>query len=357
MHQRVLARGDVTAVILGGGLRVFVSLALAGCGSKESPPRPDETPPAEAAAPNDEASAKPKTGDGRARRNARNPRGTTRDEQTRRSRRSARLREWTLQHLYMHLTIDHLELSEEQLAKLADMNWRHFETLQKKEAERPPLDEALLKMLTTGTLDEQAFEKDRTWLTAHEALLKAQYQERMTTLHTTLTGKQRAKLVGLVEATQKNRYAEEDKRVASKAKARPPEGCGGLGNRFIGRFVSRRDLTKEQRGKLDKLRAELDKENPSAEKLEDHRRALRIFDLVERKSFVQKTFDASKMTRPSLAYAEPATVSQCNQRELQALLGMLSAQQRQDAAARLQKNAARRRGDDPNAAAVDGGAL
>ena len=91
--------------------------------------------------------------------------------------------------------------------------------------------------------------------------------------------------------------------------------------------------------------------------MEGHREAQRIFELVVRKAFVLDAFDVSKLVPPRMAYAEPAAVSQCNQREFQALLEILSTAQRQNAVKKLQERKARRRGEDPNASAVDGGTI
>ena len=132
-------------------LCVFL-LSVFGCGSEESPPR-NEKENAKALGVDSEArsAARDTNGPQAAPRRNREPKRAGRDR--------ARSRKWAAQHLYMRLALDHLELSEEQLARLSDMNWRHFTEVQKKKAERPPLREALTEMLATGVLDAQGFEQ------------------------------------------------------------------------------------------------------------------------------------------------------------------------------------------------------
>ncbi len=350
MDNCVLAREKSAALIRRRHFGVLVWVAVCGCGgSEEAPPPPEEQPKAVEAALQDEADGQRDTQVEEGRRGGRKAsakEGAKSD--SRRARDGSRMREWTSQHLYMSLTIDKIKPSEEQITTLADMNWRHFIEMEKKKAERPSLDEALLNMLTTGILDVKPFEWDRKWIAEHEAMREAQYRERMTTLHETLTGKQRTALVGLVEAEQKKRYAEEDKRLASEGKAKRPVGCGGgRGNSLTNRITGELDLTRGQKTTLDKLRTELDRENPSPEELAGHREAQRIFEMIVRKAFVSRRFDVSRLVPPEMAYTEPAAVSQCNQREFSALLEMLSQAQRKEAVKKLQERKSRRQGDDP----------
>lgn len=339
--------------LIGRCLGLITLLTIAGCSSKDSAPSAKESTAAESQSRKNDIGAEHL----RTRDNRLDNRRNTDDEsakKNRRSRNEKQLRQWASQHIYMRLCLEHLKLTEEQLTKVGEMNWQHFFALEEMKAKRPALTEELIKMLTRGQLDKQAFEKDQAWIAENEALRKAQYKERMETLHTTLTPEQRTQLVGLVESEQKKSYAEQDKIKATISKPKPPTGCGGTGNRFMNRFIDDRELSPEQKAKFAQLRTELDSHNPSAQQVEENVKAGRLFDLILRRAFIGKSFEVAKLVPPQMQYSEPKTIAKCHEEEFQALLGILSEEQRQSAAERLKQRITRRQGEMPDAPA-DGG--
>lgn len=324
MNDEIRQYRYLNRLVLIGALGGCVSLACGGCGSKEADPQTKNNVETQPGALRDRR-------DERDRHNDPDRKKQDDSQSNRRVRDTNEVRKWASQHLYMDLTLEHLELTKEQLDRLAELNWRHFSELMKKNAEQVPLDAALLKMMTTGVFDPLAFDSDRQWLQGRAALQETQERERLTVLHQTLTAPQRTELAKLVEAEQKKGYVN-----AASAKAQKPEGCGGQGDRFMKRFTSDLRLSKKQRKKLSTLRREINQHNPILEKLVKLRESQQFFDQVMRRLFVLDEFDPSKLTRPVLAGFDPAAVSECNQREFQLLIETLTAEQRHEVATKLQ---------------------
>lgn len=334
------------------GCCAFLFLLLTcACGSKDSGQQPGEHASQEQEALNTRDALK---GEG-------NPRGHhgVREEDSKESKRSRyrnQMRKWASTHLYMDLTLKHFKLSDDQLAQITEMNWRHFNNLLENSSHRPQFEDALLHMMLSGKIDEQKFYKYRAWIEENTALLKKQYLERMTTLHKILSEKQRTELVKFVKRAQMQKYAKLEKQL-EKQKEQRPMGCGGMGRRFTNKFTRGLQLTRDQESKLLKFEKEVQQKNPSLDQIDDYRTAQKVFDKVLRKIFVLDAFDVSKLSQPRLEYKEPSSISLCHQQEFQLLLEILSDEQRLLAAEKFKAHLHQRRGVTPDAGLVDGGAL
>ena len=337
------------------GVTLFVLAAVTGCDNKAPSEKKDEPTAVDKAVRDDGAKAEPDTRATEQRRGDRDSRDRIEDKGKRRSRDRAQSRKWAKQHRYMGLAIEHLDLREEQLTQLADMNWKHFIAIEKSKSERPSMNDALLKMMETGVVDQEAFKKDDAWLAANAAMQEAQYKERMTTLHKVLDKAQRTQLAGLLEAEQKKQVAAKDKSPATAKTPQRPPGCGARGYSILSPFVTEGDLTRTQKKALADLCIALEKDSPTDDRMADLRQARRIFDMGERKSFVRSSFDVSKLVRPTLSSTESEKVSACRKDGFKAFFGILTEADRQAAVARFKKRTTRRQGGDGSTPIVDAG--
>ncbi len=334
---------------------VLLIMAAWGCGTKDSSPQKDApTETTEAAV---ESSQKKETGRRTSERRSdnREMRDIAVGKGKGRERNNAEVRKWVEQDRYMRLALEHLSLSADQLDRLTDMNWRHFSALEMLKSERPSLDDALVKIMETGVFAKEGFEAERKHLEAIDEMRDAQYNERMRTLHDLLSKEQRAKLVGLVEAEQKQQYEGEDKRASAADKLPPTPGCGDRAARLFFRFVDERDLKRPLQNKLASLQKELNKDRLTQERISDLAQAGRIYDMAERKSFAGRLFELKIPHRPRSPVDEPADVTECLQKAFETFLGILTPKDRKNAVEKFNDRRARRRGETEGNKSPDAG--
>lgn len=192
--------------------------------------------------------------------------------------------------------------------------------------------QSLIKSLKTGTLDRAALEAE---MEAKQKLAEEQTKqrnERLATLHATLTPEQRQALVASVRTRLEAKAAKRGDKPQGDRKGRKDKrgyhGRGDHGCAMIAKLTRGLDLTAEQQAQIDALTAKAQANRPSegdwADKRED--KLVQIGAMLD--AFVADSFDPAASAPEPTPMKDPAAKIALHAEQVEALIGILTPEQR-----------------------------
>ena len=227
---------------------------------------------------------------------------------------------------------ERLDLTDEQRATLEGLRERTRDGKAERHgrhADKRGHHEALIKALETGEVDEAACEAKVDGLGEKIERKLAERNERLATLHATLTPEQRATLVEQVRA-----------KFADLAEHRADKGTGGFhgkghhGPQMIKKLTAGLELTAEQRAQIDELVEQAEAKRPTADQIAGkiEEKKARVTELLD--AFAAAEFDPAKLTAPQ-PMKHLRDRKACHQDQLEGLIDILTAEQRAELAEQI----------------------
>lgn len=243
--------------------------------------------------------------------------------------------------MLLRTALKELDLTAEQRAKLEGL--RDGKRGAKGQGHGPAdFHQSLIKALETGTLDRAALEAE---MKAKQKLAEEQTEqrnERLATLHATLTPQQRQTLVASVRARLEAKAAKHaDKPDGDRKGCKDKRGFLGRGDhgcKMIAKLTRGLDLTDEQQAQIDSLTAKAEASRPSGEDRTDKwaDKLAQIGALLD--AFAADSFDPAASAPASKPMKDPAAKIALHADQIEALIGILTAEQRAQLAERIKSH-------------------
>jgi Spy/CpxP family protein refolding chaperone len=199
--------------------------------------------------------------------------------------------------------------------------------------------QALIQALETGELDRTAFEqKLESKHGKFEQGLEAR-NRRLAALHGILTPEQRQQLVAAVRARLAKKMERHGDKGEGDRKGRGGHGRKGHGCAMIGKLTRGLDLTAEQQVQVDALIAKAKENRPSEEQWTEKRaeKHAQINSMLD--AFAGDDFDPAASAPTPKPMKDPAAKMAFKADQIEALIGILTAEQRAQATERIKRRA------------------
>jgi len=220
-----------------------------------------------------------------------------------------------------------LELSDEQRTALEGLRDKAHESRRGwHKGDKPDRHQMLIAALEGGEIDESACQARHQAKSEKIEQHLAARDERLATLHTTLTAEQRTALVEKVRA----RMADHGARIGEKAGRHGGHGRhhrGHHGPRMLKKLTAGLELSDEQQAAIDALVEQAEARRPADEEIQakiDAKHA-RIVELLD--AFADEGFDPAKLTKPE-PMRQMAERHGCHKDQLEGLIEILTPEQR-----------------------------